>query len=56
MVTKARLKATGKTRQDAVIKLVIAMNHYPTHKFSIDNIIESKDGEIFILEIEGEVL
>ena len=56
MGAKARLKATGKTREEAFSKLVKAMNQYLTHKFNIDNIIESKDGETFILEIEGEVI
>lgn len=55
-MAKVELKAQGKTREEAFAKLVRAMNNYLTHKFNVDDIMESKDGNLFLLEIEGEVL
>lgn len=53
---KVRLRAEGKSREEAFGKLVKLAKMYPTHKFKMQDVYSKSEQNLFILEIEGEIL
>ena len=52
---KVRLRAEGKSREEAFGKLVKLAKFYPKHVFKTETVFTQQKNSIYYLEVEGEL-